>query len=402
MVSAARGGIVMVAYTRYPWDPRVRREAETLARRGFSVTVICAREPGDPAEETLEGVRVQRVPLRIRRGGPLRYAYQYALFLLLAAAALRRFRRARAIHVHSLPDFLVFAALGARLRRIPLTLDLHEALPEIVRARFPRSVVVVRLAFLAERVSCGFADRVIVVNETIRDLLVSRGLSPARVSVLYNSPDVAAGPVVPAGALPVLIGGRARLVYAGTLDRERDLETLIRAVGELRATTPTALVMYGRGDPRYRSYLEGLVDRLVLRDAVHFGGVLPADRVLAHLAHADVGVVTYVRSPITEVALPNKVFEYVVLDKPLVLPDLRAMRRAFDGAALFYEPGNAKDLAVKIRSALAGGAEMATRRGRARLVYEGARWEVQAERLAAMYATPHPRTQALQGDPACT
>jgi len=389
------GGIVMVAYTHYPWDPRVRREAETLARRGHAVTVVCARGDGELTRETVNGVAVVRVPLAIRRGGPLRYLYQYAAFFLLAAAALRRLRPA-AVHVHSVPDFLAFAAMGARLRGVPLTLDLHEVLPEMVLARFPRSVLAVRLAYAAERLSCGFADRVIVVNETIRDLVASRGVPAERITVVYNSPDVPSQ-VVPPPAPP---GTVLRLVYAGSVDRERDLETLVRAVVELRPTLPTSLTIYGKADPEYRAYLEGLADGLGLRDSVRFGGILPPDRVLAHLAESDVGVVPYARNPLTEVALPNKVFEYVVLDKPLVLPDLRAMRRVFADAAWFYEPGDARDLAAKIREAAHAGAEQRSRRARARTTFESARWEVQGERLATLYATS--RATQCAGDPACT
>jgi len=380
---ARMGGIAMIAYTHYPWDPRVRREAETLARRGHAVTVVCARDAGEPAEESVNGVRVVRVPLAIRRGGPLRYLYQYATFFLMAVASLGRLRPA-AVHVHSVPDFLAFVAIGPKLRGAPLTLDLHEALPEMVLARFPRSIVAVRLALAAERLSCGLADRVIVVNETIRDLVASRGVPRSRVVVLYNSPDVSTASGEPAES-PLMDPG-LRLVYAGAIDRERDVDTLVRAIAELRPSMPTVLVLYGRGEATYLSYLQGLVDGLGLGGSVRFGGVLPSDRVLAHLSHSEVGVVTYARNPITEVALPNKIFEYVVLDKPLVLPDLRAMRRAFADAAWFYEPGNAKDLAAKIRLAASGGAESTDRRGRARKVFEDARWEVQGERLAAMYA----------------
>jgi glycosyltransferase involved in cell wall biosynthesis len=174
-------------------------------------------------------------------------------------------------------------------------------------------------------------------------------------------------------------------VYAGTVDAERDLATLLRAADELRRTVPTSVVIYGKGPPEYRAYLEGLVDGLNLGGHVTFGGTIPRERVLSHLNPATVGFVTYVRNPITEVGLPNKVFEFVVLDKPLVLPDLRAMRRAFEGAALFYDPGNAADLAAKIRLASEGGAEIDAMRRRAQLVYEAAKWDVQTRRLAAAY-----------------
>ena len=394
-MASPRDGIVMVAYTHYPWDPRVRREAEALVGRGHRVAVVCAREPGQAPEEVVNGVSVYRVPLQIRRGGKLRYLYQYVVFFLLATAGLRRFNPA-ALHVHSVPDFLVYVGIPQKARGVPLTLDLHEALPEMVRARFPSSRIAWRLAEVAERVSCRFADRVIVVNETIRELLAARGVPISTMTVLFNAPDVSATAKPADSPVPT---GALRLVYAGSVDRERDLETLVRSVAQLRATLPTALVIYGREDPEYRVSLERLVDSLSLRAYVRFGGVLPAERVLSHLIHADVGVVTYARNPLTEVALPNKVFEYVVLDKPLVLPDLRAMRRAFEGAAWFYQPGDANDLAAKIRLAAAGGPEAAERRGRARSAYSRARWEVQAMRLAALYeTTPSPERRAV----ACT
>lgn len=387
----------MVAYTRYPWDPRVRREAETLVRQGHAVTVICNREPGHPAEEVVAGVRVLRMPLEIRRGGSFRYLFQYIVFFLMAAISLRRFRP-YGVHIHSLPDFLAFAAIGPKARGVPLALDLHEALPEIVRARFPRSVFAVGLARAAEKLSTGFADHVIVVNETIRDVLAARGIPLDRITVVYNSPDAPPGPVQAVES--PLETSALRLVYAGTIDPERDLATLIRAVGELSRTVPTGLVMYGRAEPEHRAYLEGLIDGLGLRDRVRLGGVLRPESVLPHLAHSDVGVVTYARNPLTDLALPNKVFESVLLEKPLVLPDLRAMRRAFADAAWFYQPGNASDLAAKIREAATAGAEGARRRGRARAVYEYARWEVQAERLAALY--PRRTTRASAEGLACT
>src|SRR5213594_2721402 len=136
------GPIVMVAYTYYPWDPRVSREAETLAGMGHDVHVICARDVGEPEHGVARGVTVHRVPLAVRRGSPGVYAIQYAAFFALAARELRRIRAARglaAVHAHSLPDFIAFLGFFPRLRGMPLILDLHEAMPEIYRARFPRA-----------------------------------------------------------------------------------------------------------------------------------------------------------------------------------------------------------------------------------------------------------------------
>ena len=73
----------------------------------------------------------RRVPARVRRRswcGPM-----------VAAVRLHRRERFALVQVHSLPDFLVFAALPLRLVGVPVLLDLHEAMPEFFRSRFPRA-----------------------------------------------------------------------------------------------------------------------------------------------------------------------------------------------------------------------------------------------------------------------
>jgi hypothetical protein len=53
--------------------PRVSDQAQILGNAGFEVTVLaCDRECRHPREETLEGVRVERIPVRTRENlGPL-------------------------------------------------------------------------------------------------------------------------------------------------------------------------------------------------------------------------------------------------------------------------------------------------------------------------------------------
>ncbi|HEB53494.1 MAG TPA: glycosyltransferase WbuB, partial [bacterium] len=108
--------VCMVVHAYYEGDARVRRYAESLAARGNEVDVLALRAPGKPAEERLRAVQVHRLPLSRRRGGTLRYLFEYLWFTLLCGLVLaRRCRRYDVVHVHNMPDFLVFAALLPRL-----------------------------------------------------------------------------------------------------------------------------------------------------------------------------------------------------------------------------------------------------------------------------------------------
>ena len=350
--------VAVVAYTEYPTDPRVRREAETLVADGYQVHVIGVRPKAGPLPTHLEGAVLHEVPLTIARGGMLRYVYQYALFFLLSSALLLRlhFRgRFDLVHVHSLPDFLVFCALPLKLGRTRILLDLHEALPEIFMARFGgrRNTPAVRFACLLERMSCKLAHHVIAANDGIKRAIVSRGVPSEHVTTVYNAVERDTGrdlekTVIERYKLP---HGRL-IVYAGGINPERDLETLFRATARLPPALGVRLVLAGDGDPEYVRELIGLAASLNLSDRTQYLGRLPLSEARALVALSSVGVVTLQANPLTELAWPTRILEFVSHEKPLVVPNLRFIRETLKECARYYQPGDAEDLAGQLELVL--------------------------------------------------
>ena len=130
----------MVAYTFYEPDNRVRRYAETLVKRGDSVDAIVLRQKGQSPFDVIGGVHVHRIQQRvINEGNPLTYLIKLLLFLLRSAWMLA-WRHLRApydlIHVHSVPDFQVFATLIPRLMGAKVILDIHDIVPELYASKF--------------------------------------------------------------------------------------------------------------------------------------------------------------------------------------------------------------------------------------------------------------------------
>ncbi|HLB67055.1 MAG TPA: glycosyltransferase family 4 protein [Thermoplasmata archaeon] len=390
----------MVAYSHYPDDPRVSREARTLDRAGVDVDVICLRGAGQPIRENIEGVEVYRIPLATRRGSRRRYAWQYGTFFLLAAVALSRAWRRRRydiIHVHSLPDFLVFASALPRAFGARIILDLHEAMPEILAARFglENDASLVRVARALERASAAFADEIFVVNDTIRDLLVSRGIPPHKLAVLPNTPDEES---MPPSSRQVLVDryglqGEHAIVVAGGLNPERDIETLIRSIALPPLAGSVDLLLLGRGDPKYLAGLRALAEGLGLRKRVVFGGFVPHAEAMSLLSLSEVGVVTLVENPITRLGLPNRLFEYAMLGKPLVVPRLPAITDFVGPAGFYYSPGNPTDLAAAITEALSPQAVAKAEAVPER--YEQVRWSRVAGRLLEAYAA-HDRSRRAE------
>ena len=72
----------------------------------------------------------------------------------------------------------MFATLPLRLVGVPVVLDLHEAMPEFFRSRFPKASnpIAHRLLLLQERLSIAFSTATLTVNEAMRDRLIGLGV----------------------------------------------------------------------------------------------------------------------------------------------------------------------------------------------------------------------------------
>jgi glycosyltransferase involved in cell wall biosynthesis len=346
----------MLVHSYYDEDPRVRREAESLVAAGRRVDVYALRRPNDPPEAELNGVRIHRTDVQRHQGaGIATYLREYAAFLVRAGWALARSHRRRhygLVQVHTPPDFLVAAALPLRLAGVPILLDLHEAMPEFFRSRFPgaSNPFVHAVLRAQERISIALATAAVTVNEAMRERLIGLGVAPAKVSVVPNSPSLDRFDPARYDERPFATDGTVRLVYTGALTPVYELDIALDALARLHAggDVPVRLDVYGRGDAA-----EGLVEqaaRLHLGDLVAFHGRIPIDEVPAAVARADIGLAPTRRDRFTDVSLSTKVFEYAAMGKPVVASRLPMVERTFPaGSVATYEPGDADSLAAAVR-----------------------------------------------------
>ena len=382
----------MIVHAYYEEDPRVRREAESLVAAGRPVLVLSLKRPELPADDILHGVHVRRLDEQRHQGAGLgTYLREYLSFLVRsgwAAVKLHRRHRFGLVQVHSLPDFLVFAALPLKLLGVPVVLDLHEAMPEFFVTRFPRAANPIsrRLLLLQERLSMAFATHVITVNEAFGDRLRGLGLRDDKLSIVINSPSLER---FDAAAHPQRLfreDGMLKLVYTGALTPIYELDVMIRAVALIATDRPdldVRLDLYGRGDSEEE--LRALVAELGMRGRVTFHGRIPIDDVPAAVAAADIGVAPTRLDPFTAMTISGKIYEYGAMGKAVVASKLPLVERTFpDGTVARYEPGDADGMA----RAIVALADDPIRRAEAidgtlDLVRDAA-WEREAERYAAL------------------
>ena len=340
----------MIAYSTYVCDGRVKRHAEALVARGDTVDVICL-DPGQPMEPS--GVKVLAVHTpRYRGGSRSRYVLSYLSFFSAAVVKATRLSAKRSydlVIVCSIPDAAVLCALPLKLFGSKVLLDIHDTMPELYQDKFGgrRGALCTRLLMFEERASAWFADRILAVHDLHARRLRDSGISPNKIDVVLNSPDLR--------LFPPHQNGRANgactpltLITHGTIGRRLGLDTAIEAVNILRDRIPgVRLRVLGIGD--YLNETRAHAARLGLIDRVCFEDRVPIERLASVLEQASVGLVPNDASCATHLMLPVKLLEYATLGIPIIAARLRTIEHYFgDDSVRYFEPGDPVSLAEAI------------------------------------------------------
>jgi len=385
--TTTRRPICMIVHAYYEEDARVRREAEALVADGWEVDVFGLRRPGEGNHAVVAGVNLHRLPVKRHQGAGLPvYLAEYGAFLMRSLWAATRSHRRRhyaLVEVHSLPDYLVFAALPMKLAGVPVLLDLHEAIPEFFRSRFPKAAnpISYRLLRLQEKLSIRFANEVLTVNEPLADRLRGLGLEPRKLTVVMNSPDLGLFDPTASPRRDFMTDGTLRIVYTGALTPTYELDVVLRAVASIKASRPELRLkasFFGRGDAE--PALKALADELGITDRVEFPGRIPIEDVPDAVAKADIGVAPTRLDAFTGMSLSTKVLEYAAMGKPVVASRLPTVQLYFAPDTLStYEPGDPEALAAAVLRLCDDAADRTARVERTRARVEDLSWTRQSE-----------------------
>jgi len=345
-----RKKICMVGYTPYEQDNRVRRYAETLVKRGDQVDVIAlSREPGMPPVEEIDGVTLHRVQYRKNdERSKWTYARRLLQFLFRSSRELTRLHvrnRYDVIHIHNMPDFLVFAAWYPKLTGAKLILDIHDLVPELFGNKFPSKLKAAYLGFLRtiEKLSAGFVDHVIVSNHLWLRTVVERSAPEQKCSVLINHVD------------PEMFSRRARtrmddkfiVLFPGSLQWHQGVDIAIEAFCRVKENVPNAeFHIYCNAAGTLARDLRQLALKLGVGDSVKFMDGIPIDQMPQVIANADLGVVPKRADSFGNEAYSTKIMEFMSQGVPVVLSHTKVDDFYFkEGIVHFFRSGDCQSMA---------------------------------------------------------
>jgi glycosyltransferase involved in cell wall biosynthesis len=343
--------VAMISYSFYESDNRVMRYAEALQERGDSVDIFSlAAGEKSPRFETANGVRIYRLQARTRdEKGKSAYLFRIIRFLLASflAVSARQLRKGYdVVHVHNVPDFLVFSALMPKLTGARVILDIHDVLPEFFASKFGGGEVsfYFRVLKFIERISCSFADHVIISNHLWLERVTQRSARREKCTALINYVD------------PHVFHRRQRtrsdekkiVIFPGGLHSHQGLDIAIRAFRVVHGKLPQAeFHIYGGGPMREK--LVQLVEEFKLRASVRFFDPLPLREMPDVIANADVGVVPKRADSFGDEAYSTKILEFMSQGIPVVASSTKVDRFYFNDSVLrFFPSGDEGALATAL------------------------------------------------------
>jgi glycosyltransferase involved in cell wall biosynthesis len=287
-------------------DPRVEKEAAALSAAGYNVHALgWDRTAKLPQEEQAGSFRIHRLPLRAPFGTGLMNLPNLLRWQASLSGWLARQRHEFDL-IHACDFDTILPALVCKRRwGVKVIYDIFDFYADHLRRTPPLLKNLIRRVDLY---AIGQADALILVDEARRQQVA--GSHPKRVEIIYNSPQDVYDQYQ-TGAPPASQEG-LRLAYIGLLQVERGLMEMLDVL-KRHPDWSLDLAGFGGDEERILAAARSMAN-------VNWHGRIPYDRTLALSAQADLLFATYDPAiPNHRLSSPNKLFEAMMLGKPIVV-----------------------------------------------------------------------------------
>lgn len=330
----------------YSQDNRVKQEAESLAKAGYAVSIICPKpNDGKLYEVANEGVTLFQYPAPPEGDGIMNYVWEYGysmLMMFLFSFAVALWKGVDVVHTHNPPDTMFPIGAFYKLFGKKFVFDHHDLAPENYIARFGEESKpwLHKMLLLCEHYTYEVADHVIATNESYKQMAQDRGRKlPGEITIVRNGPDAERiHPVEPDPELRARAG--TLLGYVGIMGPQDGIDYLLRAVQKLvfeLGHTDVFVILMGKSGQleEMRQYAE----ELGIGDYVEFTGWISTEALVRNLSTVDLCLIPDPSNPFNDKCTMIKIMEYMTVGKPIVSFELPEHRFSAQDAAV-YAPDN--------------------------------------------------------------
>ncbi len=383
--------ILMILESEFPPDVRVENEILALTEAGHEVHLACTTRKNRPEDEKFGKAFIHRKKISKfiykTSVGCLKFPFYFNFWrnFLFSICSREGFD---AVHISDLPLSKIGQEIKERFNTW-LIIDLHENWPALLKTAAHTRTIAGRLLSSNrqwveyERRMLPDADKIITVVEEARDRIINLGIDPEKIYIVSNTINYDGLNIKAARKDPAVF----TMFYGGAINRHRGLQIVLEAVKKC-VVKGINIRFWIVGDGSYRKILEKLSKSLELEPYVKFLGHKPFLEMLEILAESDVAIIPHIRNDNNDASSPNKLYQYMYLNKPIISSDCTSLKRIINQThtGFIYKNDSSDDLSLllyklsgdrKILDALNGNGRTA--------VIEKYNWNIDKNRLLEAY-----------------
>ena len=350
-------------------DNRVHRNCTVLEELGYQVFLI-GREKKNSPSMPKRSYSFKRLKLLYEKGAFFYAALNIRLFVFLL------YKKVDFVFANDL-DTLPAAYLISKLKRKPILYDSHELFTEVPELVCRPKVQKYWLSI--EKMLVPRLSEMITVNQSIAAIFKDRYKIP--VSVVRNVPQRIQNLTAMDKKELGLDQNEFMLIIQGSgLNVQRGIEEAVLAMEKL----PNA-VLFLVGDGDVLPALKKLVQDKQLQQKVRFVGRLPYTELMRYTAAADLGLA--LDKPLSlnyQLALPNKIFDYIQANTPILssaLIEIKQLLNAYDCGKVIDEV-TPTQIANEVQSLMADKERMTQLKENCKIAAEIEHWDTDKQVLS--------------------
>ncbi|MEW8418610.1 MAG: glycosyltransferase family 4 protein [Candidatus Thiodiazotropha endolucinida] len=327
----------------YPWDVRVEKICKSLHVNGHEVHIAARNLKKLQKYEVIDGLVIHRLP--VWKSDRLNYIFSFPLFFSpVWMRFLRKIVTQEGIDLVMVRD-LPLAISGiwiAKQFKIPSVLDMAEDYVALVKSiwdlrKFQSLNLIVRnpyFAKLVERYSLPKFDRIMIVVDEAKNVVLDAGVEEKNVVLVGNTPNIEKTRQTSDSNSDhdesiSRITESYSLIYTGGVTLGRGLQEVIKIIPDIVERIPDfLLVVVGTGYAVEK--LKKMAAELEVENRIIWSGWVDHNELYKYINAANIGIIPHYRSTHVDTTIPNKIFDYMGCGLPVIASDSPPMKRVVE------------------------------------------------------------------------
>ena len=346
----------------YPWDIRVEKICESLAKHGHSVHIAARNLKKNCEYEYYNDLHLHR--LKAFKSDKVNYFLSFPAFFNPMwgkfLSSVIQDNNINMIIVRDLPMTIAGIWQGEKFN-IPVIFDMAEDYVSLVRdiwriRKFKGFNMLVRNPYLAKMVEQYAFKRInhvlVVIDEAIKVVNIN-GKQLDNITVVSNTPslDILNKSSKQDDNVPEQIRDKFSMIYTGGIQLGRGIQLVIEALNDIVKIIPDFQFVVV-GDGYAKKQLERMAIEKGVNEYISWVGWLDHKHMLEYIRASKIGIIPHHTSDHVNTTIPNKIFDYMACGLPVIASDSLPMKRIVDeekcGAT--FKSGNVNDLITAIKT----------------------------------------------------